>query len=97
MRFHRHCDVVSLAFLTVHSDECIPDSRILNSFRQYAEPQLSPQLSHHLGDSGAARLTQLTNKGTINLDAIQRQPLKIAQRRVSGPEVIDCNGYALRA
>ena len=55
-------------------------------------------IHHRLHDAGGAvRFGDVVDETAVDLDLVKRKPLQVAQRGISGAEIVQCDAYPDRA
>ena len=69
----------------------------LDAFGDDGEVQLVPEADDHFGDAGAvSTVADVVDERAVDLQAVDRQAVKIRERGEAGAEVVDGNGDAQR-
>jgi len=92
---NRPAEEVALGNITASLPQKLQLLRRFNALGDNAHPELLGHADDRLGQDGGVGVTgQLSHERTVNLEAAQRKPLQVAERREAGAEVVNAEDDA---
>src|SRR5258708_27253838 len=87
-RWHRPAEEIALALFAAHADQQVGGGPVLDAFGDHRQSQLLAEADGRTDDRRIVGIAeQAEHEGAVDLQAVEREFLVIAEARIASPEI----------